>query len=410
MSGRIRQDEQEFLDIVRGKLRKDLGRFLRQGSVVLPTSGSKGGRLIRIPFPRIEIPQLRFGPPPENVEEPTESEDGMPSPGDIGVGTGPGKPGDILGPVKRGQGDGEDGDGEGDGEKGAGQGHGETIIDVEISEEEFAEIFGEYLELPRIKPKGSKSINTESRKYTDIRPVGPQALLHKRRTFKNALRRQLAEGVYDPSMPRVVPIREDRRYRAPEIITKPQNNAVLVWKFDVSGSMGPEERRMVRFLCALCEFWLASNYDNLDTVYIIHDGEAERVSREAFFTTTRGGGTTSSTAHELMLKIIEDEYPPAEWNIYSIYLSDGFNYGSDNDYCMELIDERIIPIVNLYGYVEVAPSHGWFSGGGPFSSPGNFGAILEKTFGDDHELVVNTTMHSMDEVPDAIRALFGKGN
>lgn len=411
MSGRIRQDEQEFLEIVKGKLRKDLAQFLRLGGVKLPSGGSKGGRFIRIPFPRIEIPQLKFAPPPEDIEEPSETEDGMPSPGDIGIGQGKGNPGDILGPVNP-DGDGEDGEGGEGGDKQAGQGRGETTIDIEIPEEEFAEIFGEYLELPRIKPKGSKSITAESKKYTDIRMVGPQSLIHKRRTMKNALRRQMGEGTYDPAKPRIIPIREDKRYKIPKIITKPQNNALLVYMMDVSGSMGPEERRMVRYLCALCEFWLSYNYDGLSIEYIIHNGEADRVSREEFFSTQRGGGTVSSTAHELMLKIIDDEYPASAWNIYPIYLSDGFNYGSDNDYCMDLLEEKILPIVNQYSYVEVTPAHWWLpqgNAGGSFSAAGEFSKILEKNFG-DNDLVVNATLHSMDDVPDAIRAIFGKGN
>ena len=67
--------------------------------------------------------------------------------------------------------------------------------------EELAEILGEELALPRIEPRGQKNIVTEKDKYTSIRSVGPESLRHFKRTYKRALKRQIAAGTYDPDRP-----------------------------------------------------------------------------------------------------------------------------------------------------------------------------------------------------------------
>ena len=64
--------------------------------------------------------------------------------------------------------------------------------------EELAEILGEELALPRIEPRGKKNIVTTKDKYTGIRQAGPESLRHFKRTFKRALKRQIASGIYDP--------------------------------------------------------------------------------------------------------------------------------------------------------------------------------------------------------------------
>lgn len=410
-AGRIVKDVQEFIDILRGRWRKDLKSLLERGEMMLPRPGE--GPVV-IAVDRINIPRLRFASPPEDADlEDHDDEKGNasnPSPGDRGVGKGPGKPGTPLGRVQRGRGKGKggkNGDGDDDDpEKSAGLGRGSDLIKVEISPEELMELFREILNLPWIQPKGTRKIKTEQWKYTDIRRQGPQSLLHRRRTMKEAMKRVLATG--KPGA-KTIPIREDMRYKMPEKVIKPKNNAVIFYMMDVSGSMGVEERRIVRYLCALCSFWLSWNYDGLEEVWIIHDGEADRVTRDEFFATYRGGGTVVSTAHTKMLEIVEQEFPANDWNIYAVYLSDGFNWGEDNNECYRLLKEKILPIVNQYAYGEVSVGREWWTAGrGTFSPPGDFGKMIEQKLGDD-ERVAWAVIKEMEQVPDAIKRFFGKG-
>ena len=75
--------------------------------------------------------------------------------------------------------------------------------------EELAEILGDELELPRIEPKGDANIDEEKTQYDSIRRTGPESLRHFKRTYVQALRRQISTGNYDIRKPRVVPIGDD---------------------------------------------------------------------------------------------------------------------------------------------------------------------------------------------------------
>ncbi|MBI3633658.1 MAG: DUF444 family protein [Candidatus Vogelbacteria bacterium] len=407
MGRRIKQDEQEYMDIVKGKLktREDLLGFIKRGELIVPDK--KGGGFI-IPMPEIYIPKLRIVPPPQNSED--GEGDGPAGTGPtIGVGQDPGvKPGDVLGPVNGGE------DGEGEGDRQAGRGRGQGSIPIELSEEESIELLMELLQLPRIQPKGAKHIKTEENKYTQVRKTGPDSLLHKRRTLKEALKRSIIEGTYVPADPKLVPIRQDRRFRASEVITKPQNNAVIFYMMDVSGSMSKEDRKIVKFACQLISFWLRANYDGVEEVWIVHDDGADRVKREQFFAPdSRFGGTTISSAHELMVKIYEDEFPPSQWNIYPFYFSDGFNWSGDDALCLKLLLEKILPAVNQYSHAEISAHRPWMrsptrGGSTNFSPAGSFGQMLVENFTGD-ERVACAKLQEMNEVPDAIKTFFGKG-
>lgn len=94
-----------------------------------------------------------------------------------------------------------------------------------------------------------------------------------------ALKRQMALGLYDPDKPAVAIVREDKRYRSWKVKEVPQNNAVIVYMMDVSGSMGDEQKEIVRIEAFWIDTWLRSQYKKLETRYIVHDAAAKEVSR-----------------------------------------------------------------------------------------------------------------------------------
>src|SRR5439155_2524080 len=102
---------------------------------------------------------------------------------------------------------------QGEGEPKAGDQPGGHILEVELTMEELAAILGEELALPRIEPRGKKNVITEKDKYSSVRRDGPESLRHFRRTFRRALKRQIASGTYIPAEPKVIPVREDNQSR-----------------------------------------------------------------------------------------------------------------------------------------------------------------------------------------------------
>ena len=100
---RVERDLNRFRQIVRGKIKKDLRKYMSQGEMI----GRQGRKYVSIPLPQIDIPHFRFG----------QKQQG-------GVGQGDGNPGDSLG------GDAKEGPGKGQ----AGDQAGEHLLEVDLTD------------------------------------------------------------------------------------------------------------------------------------------------------------------------------------------------------------------------------------------------------------------------------------
>jgi uncharacterized sporulation protein YeaH/YhbH (DUF444 family) len=54
-----------------------------------------------------------------------------------------------------------------------------------------------------------------------------------------------------------------------------------------------------------------------------------------------------------MQEVIETRYSPDEWNIYGAQASDGDNWNDDSPICRQLLEEKILPEVQYFAYVEI---------------------------------------------------------
>src|ERR1700744_4552635 len=162
---KIEKDHQRFRQIVKGRIRDDLRKFLTKGELI----GKEGKHLISIPLRGVELPHFRYG---DNSS---------------GVGSGDGKEGDVVG--------------KGKGKSQGGTDPGQHIMEVDLSLDELAEILAEELKLPRIEPRGEHRITTTPKKSPSLRRVGPESLRHFKRSFREALKRQMMSGNYDPDNP-----------------------------------------------------------------------------------------------------------------------------------------------------------------------------------------------------------------
>ena len=367
MALRIDQDHGRFKQIVRGSIRKNLRRYITQGELL----GKQGDDYVSIPLPQIEIPRLRFG-----------DRQG-------GTGQGEGEVGDSIAP----------GEGEEGGRK-AGNTPGEHGLEVDITFDELAEILGEELALPRIEPKGKRKIDSVKEKYSGIRTVGPEGLRHFKRTYREALKRQLSSGTYDPVRPMIIPIRQDKRFRSWKEDRQPQTNALIVYCMDVSGSMGDEQKEIVRIESFWIDTWLRHNYRGIESRYVIHDATAREVDRDTFFHTRESGGTMISTAYKEARRIYREEYPVEDWNIYVFHFSDGDNWSvDDTGVCIGLLRDDILPDVNLFCYGQVESPYG----------SGQFINDLKQSFGEGVENLITSEIKNKDGIYDSIRDFLGKG-
>ncbi len=333
--------------------------------------GRKGKDLVSIPIPHIEVPRFIYGTKQSG-----------------GVGQGDGKVGDPVGADP-----GEGGPGK------AGEGEGQHVLEVDVTLDELADILGEELELPSIEDKGKSKIVSTKDRYTGVRRVGPESLRHFKRTYKEALRRSIAAGIYDPRVPLVVPQSEDKRYRAWRVEQQPVANAVIIYMMDVSGSMGDEQKEIVRIESFWIDTWLRRQYDGIESRYIIHDAVAREVDRDTFFRTRESGGTMISSAYRAASDIIKREYPSDEWNIYPFHFSDGDNWSMDDTLtCVQILRNELLPVSNMFAYGQVESPYG----------SGQFLKDLKEHFPND-ERVVTSEIADREAIVGSIKDFLGKG-
>ena len=364
---KIDRDQNRFRQIVRGRIRENLRKYVNHGEMI----GRKGRDLVSIPLPQLDIPHFRYG---QN--------------GRGGVGQGEGAEGQ---PIARG--DEEGGEGQAGSEAGA------HILEVDVTLEELAQMLGDELELPNIEPKGKASIQQEKTRYNSIRRVGPESLRHFKRTYVEAMRRQITENSYNHARPHVVPIKEDRRYRCWESVPEPEASAVVIYMMDVSGSMTDDQKEIVRTEAFWIDTWLKSQYDGLERRYIIHDAAAKEVDEQTFYHTRESGGTRISSAYRVCASLLERQFSPTEWNIYLFQFSDGDNWGEDNRQALDLLREQLVAHSNLYCYGQVESPYG----------SGEYIRALESAFGTDHEKVVLSEIEDKEGIYDSIKSFLGKG-
>lgn len=362
---KIQKDHQRFRQIVKGRIRQDLRKFLTRGELL----GKEGKHLISIPIRGIDIPHFRYG---DND--------------DAGVGIGDAQAGDQLA---------EDGEGFGPG----GTQPGQHILEVDVSLDELADILGEELQLPRIQPRGKRQITSEKERYSGIRQAGPESLRHFKRTFRRALRRQIMSGTYDPQNPVIIFERQDKLYRSWRTVLKPQSNAVIVYMMDVSGSMGDEQKELVRLEAFWIDAWLRRNYQGIESRYIVHDVRAAEVDRETFYRLREDGGTKISSAFGAARELLDNHYAPQDWNTYIFHFSDGDNSSeSDSRECCAILRESLLPRINMFGYCQVASAYG----------SGNFINVLHDQL-TQADNMITSRVNSKDDIYDSIKTFFAKG-
>ena len=106
-----------------------------------------------------------------------------------------------------------------------------------------------------------------------------------------------------------------------------------------------------------------------------------------------------SSAYKLCLKMLEDDYPVEEWNVYPFHFSDGDNWSvDDTSDCMKILREGVLPRSNMFGYGQVESPYG----------SGQFIKDLAENF-EDMETVTLSEIKDRDAIYDSIKEFLGKG-
>jgi sporulation protein YhbH len=241
---------------------------------------------------------------------------------------------------------------------------GEQYYDVEVSLEELAEYLFADMELPDLEKKQFRFITEKTIKRKGYRFQGIRPRLSKKETLKRKIRRQkMAEkaGTYDPESDERFPFhKDDLKYHHIKPKDKENSAAVIFFLMDVSGSMSQDRKYLARSFFFLLYQFLNHRYERVEVVFISHSTVAERVNEDDFFKVGTYGGTIISSALNRQLEIIDKEFHPNTWNIYTFYCGDGENWSSDNEKCIDLFKD-IKDMSQLTAYCEINEHYGNFA-------------------------------------------------
>ncbi|KAA2214275.1 YeaH/YhbH family protein [Teichococcus oryzae] len=284
------------------------------------------------------------------------------------------------------------GSGAGSGASGEGGGGSEDNFRFVLTRDEFLDLFFEDLELPDLVKRDILDTETVSPVRTGISTDGSPSQIDLARSMRQSMARRiglkrpkgqavrdleaeieaLEEAGDEPErlaalraevtearrrqsrIPWVDPV--DLRYRRFTPTPKPSARAVMFCLMDVSGSMTESMKDLAKRFFLLLHVFLERRYKRVELVFIRHTEAAEEVDEKTFFTDPRTGGTIVSSALEELIRIQRERYPAGSWNIYAAQASDGDNYGGDTARAVGLLENDILPLVQHFAYIEVAPS------------------------------------------------------
>lgn len=281
---------------------------------------------------------------------------------------------------------------------GKGSGGGDPSADGEseddfiftLSIEEQLEIFFEGMELPNLQDTAMRDIKSTERHRAGLTSDGValdllrSVMKKKMRKFgsrgrlktklddlEEELRRMLDERANDADDPMIEALFKqigqmkktvsrgvkfdpsDLRYKHFESRPKQISQAVMFMLMDVSGSMDEDRKDLAKRFFMLLYWFLTSKYEHVTIVPIRHTSDAEEVDQETFFYDTKSGGTVVLSAMEKTKEIIDERFPPNDWNIYVAQASDGDSFGADAVQTAAYIRKQLFPLIRYMAYVEV---------------------------------------------------------
>ena len=168
-------------------------------------------------------------------------------------------------------------------------------------------------------------------------------------------------GTYDPDEPGHRP---DQATTCATAVERGQEAAVqrasIVYMMDVSGSMGDEQKELVRLEAFWIDTWLRRNYEGIESRYIVHDVRGEEVDKQDVLPPPRGRRHAdqrppSSAARSSSTRTTT---PTSGTSTSSTSPTATTRSEADNRDCVKMLDEQLLPICNMFGYCQVASAYG----------------------------------------------------
>jgi hypothetical protein len=371
LSEKGKKDASRHREKIDEHIRKNIKDVISEESIIT----KKAGKKVKIPVKGLKDYRFVYG------------NDGKGG----GVGQGEGEPGDVVGRRHKPGQDGEEGK--------AGNKPGEDYMETEVDIDYLIDIMFDDLGLPYIEEKTkAKQLVPKGWKFETVSKKGTYPRIHKKRTFKESIKRTemfsyeimeetgcdkddayraltqgkgdieeairiIKDDELDKSIdPNIYIEDDDLRFKQIEEDVELHSNAVVLAMMDVSGSMTTKKKYLARSMLFWLVEFLKKTYEFVEIRFITHTTEAKLVDEHEFFYKGESGGTMCHTAFDKANYLIDTQYPVDEWNVYSIYISDGEDFTPDKT--MTSVQQMIDKKVNMVGYCEICMEDGFFMPGG----------------------------------------------
>ncbi|MBV7271771.1 sporulation protein YhbH [Clostridium sp. PL3] len=339
------EDRRRHRQLVEKSIKDNLADIVSEESII----GQSKDKKVKIPIKGIKEYQFIYG---DNK-----------NPG-VGSGDGSQKRGDKIGEEKAQK---------GKGKGGPGNEEGEDVYETEITLEDIINYLMEDLDLPLMnKKKSSELLSSSSMKRVGYQKNGINPRFAKKKTVVEKLKRkQLAKKAMheveeDTSSKDTIenttkfkqrfPFRQDDiRYFRVKKKPKRELNAAILCVMDTSGSMDSTKKFLARSFFFILYQFIKMKYNNVEVKFIAHSTTAKVVTEVEFFHKVESGGTYISSGLKKALEVIEENYNPSYWNLYTFYVSDGDNWSEDNEAALKS-GKELSEICNLFSYAEIIPS------------------------------------------------------
>lgn len=254
-----------------------------------------------------------------------------------GVGQGAAKPGDQISAP------GDPADGAGSAGGGDDEGGIEYVLEFQV--DDIVDWLWEEMQLPNLVSRSGGARDDEwTREGWDRR--GPRARLDRRRSLREAVKRQAVQGE-SPGF-----TNDDLRFRQLARREQPATRAVVFLVLDVSASMGEASRKLAKSFFFWAVQGLRRQYRHLEIVFVAHTTEAWEFAEQEFFQVSGSGGTFMSAAIGKVREIVDARFGAGDHNLYLFYASDGENSPSDRTATESGLDS-LLRDLQYAGFLEV---------------------------------------------------------
>ena len=327
-------DRSRHKDKIRKAIREGVHHIVSDESII----GQNGKKKIKIPVRGIKEFRFVYG------DNSTNKKVGSANDKDV-------RRGQKIGPPRKRKGN-KPGEGK------PGNKPGEELYEVEITLEELSHYLFDDLKLPDLEKKKMMNIVSEKFKRKGYRDKGIRPRLSKKETLKNKIRRKKSSQRFKIENNEEVSESEDFSFHESDMRYKhikkkkvKSSNAVIFFMMDTSGSMTKHKKFLARSFFFLLYHFIRKKYENTEIVFLSHSSEAKEVNEDDFFQRVSSGGTIISSVLEKFIEITSQRYHKDAWNIYAFHCSDGDNWPSDNQKCVDL-SLKIAEMCQMYAYVQ----------------------------------------------------------